>query len=66
MEHAGHIWEVDEFFGENEGLIIAEIELASEDEFFSRPGWIGEEVSLDSRYANFNLAQNPYKNWGAK
>lgn len=66
VEHAGHIWEVDEFFGENEGLIIAEIELASEDEFFSRPGWIGEEVSLDSRYANFNLAQNPYKNWGAK
>ena len=66
VEHAGHIWEIDEFFGENAGLIMAEIELASEGEKFSKPGWIGEEVSLDPRYANFNLAQNPYKNWGIK
>lgn len=58
-----HTWEVDEFFGENEGLIVAEIELASESEAFERPGWIGEEVSSDPRYFNANLIRNPYKNW---
>jgi CYTH domain-containing protein len=58
-----HTWEVDEFFGENEGLIVAEIELASESEAFLRPSWIGEEVSSDPRYFNANLIRNPYKNW---
>ena len=58
-----HTWEVDEFFGENDGLIVAEIELASESEAFERPSWIGEEVSSDPRYFNANLIRNPYKNW---
>lgn len=60
---AGKIWEVDEFEGENKGLIIAEIELKSEDEIFSVPGWIGEEVTGDPRFYNSLLAQNPFKNW---
>ena len=58
-----HTWEVDEFLGENDGLIVAEIELASESEAFERPSWIGEEVSSDPRYFNANLIRNPYKNW---
>jgi len=56
-------WEVDEFFGENEGLVTAEIELEYEDESFKKPPWLGEEVSLDSRYKNSSLAKKPYKSW---
>lgn len=56
-------WEVDEFYGENEGLVIAEIELESEDEEFIKPPWIGEEVSNDSRYYNSNLIRHPFKGW---
>jgi len=63
VHHEGHCWEVDEFHGDNEGLIVAEIELSSVDEPFSRPPWLGEEVSLDSRYFNSRLAQFPYKAW---
>lgn len=59
----GHLWEVDIFFGENEGLIIAEVELGSEDEPFERPAWLGEEVSGDPRYYNSNLAKLPYCRW---
>jgi len=62
--HEGKIWEVDEFYGENNGLIIAEIELKSEDETFSVPNWIGEEVTGDPRYYNSSLVRNPFKNWG--
>ncbi|SHF88560.1 CYTH domain-containing protein [Dysgonomonas macrotermitis] len=58
-----HIFEVDEFFGENEGLTIAEIELQSEDESFDKPHWLGEEVTGDKRYYNSQLISNPYKNW---
>jgi len=58
------VWEVDEFFGDNAGLILAEIELEREDQEFSVPNWIAEEVTADLRYYNSNLAQNPYKNWG--
>ncbi len=58
-----HIYEVDEFYGENEGLTIAEIELASEDEPFEKPSWLGPEVTGDSRYYNSMLMRNPYKNW---
>jgi len=58
-----HIWEIDEFHGENSGLIIAEIELENENETFQKPSWIGEEVSHDIRYFNSNLYKNPYKNW---
>ena len=60
----GKIWEIDEFEGDNQGLILAEIELESEDESFSVPPWIGEEVTGDLRYYNSVLSRNPFKNWG--
>jgi CYTH domain-containing protein len=59
----GKIWEVDEFEGENKGLTMAEIELQSEDETFSVPSWIGEEVTGDLRYFNARLAIHPFKKW---
>lgn len=59
----GHLWEVDLFAGENEGLIIAEIELGSEQEPFERPEWVGEEVTGDPRYYNSNLIDHPYLRW---
>jgi adenylate cyclase len=58
-----HVWELDVFHGDNDGLVMAEIELGSEDEAFRLPDWAGEEVSHDSRYYNVNLARNPYKHW---
>lgn len=58
-----HIWEVDEFHGENEGLTMAEIELGSEEDVFDRPEWLGEEVTGDARYYNSMLKANPYKTW---
>jgi len=58
-----HTFEVDEFHGENEGLIIAEIELSSENEGFERPNWLGEEVTNDKRYYNSYLSNHPFKNW---
>ena len=63
VEHGGHTWEVDEFFGDNAGLVVAEIELESEDEAFERPDWLGEEVTDDARYYNANLIQNPFSSW---
>jgi CYTH domain-containing protein len=64
FEHGGHTWEIDEFLGRNEGLIVAEIELESETARFDRPEWVGEEVTLDRRYFNASLAQAPYSTWG--
>ncbi len=58
-----HVYEVDEFYGENEGLIIAEIELQSETESFEKPIWLGAEVTNDERYYNAFLSKNPFKNW---
>lgn len=58
-----HIYEIDEFYGENEGLIMAEIELNSENENFEKPSWLGKEVTSDNRYYNSYLSKNPYKNW---
>ncbi|MET0496904.1 MAG: CYTH domain-containing protein [Steroidobacteraceae bacterium] len=58
-----HVWEIDEFLGDNAGLIVAEIELGSEDEPFDRPDWLGAEVTEDERYYNFNLAKHPYREW---
>lgn len=58
-----HVFEVDEFYGENEGLVMAEIELNSEDEVFEKPEWLGEEVTNDERYYNAYLSKNPYKDW---
>ena len=63
IEHKGHTWEVDEFHGKNNGLIVAEIELESEDEKFEKPDWVGEEVTQDDRYYNMNLAIHPYTSW---
>jgi len=59
----GHVWELDVFAGENAGLVMAEIELSSEDEDFDLPDWAGQEVSDDQRYFNVNLAKNPYRRW---
>jgi len=58
-----HLWEIDVFAGDNEGLVVAEIELSSIDEEFDKPEWLGEEVSDDKRYYNVCLVQNPFKNW---
>lgn len=58
-----HVWEIDEFHGDNEGLVVAEIELESETEDFPRPEWLGAEVTADRRYYNSCLTKNPYKNW---
>lgn len=63
VPHAGHIWEIDVFAGNNQGLVVAEIELQHEDEDFERPDWLGEEVSDDPRYYNVNLIASPYKDW---
>ena len=63
IKFGGLTWEVDEFFGENQGLIVAEVELTSEDQVFEKPSWIGEEVSSDPRYFNSNLIANPYTTW---
>lgn len=58
-----HIWEIDEFLGDNNGLIVAEIELLQIGEFFQKPDWLGMEVSNDLRYYNNNLAKFPFKDW---
>ncbi len=61
----GHTWEVDVFAGDNAGLVMAEVELGSEDEVFVKPAWAGLEVSDDDRYYNVNLARSPFSVWGA-
>jgi len=58
-----HTWEIDVFEGENDGLVIAELELESEDEPFERPDWVGAEVTEDPRYFNSNLVERPYNTW---
>ncbi len=64
LVHSGpHVFEIDEFFGENEGLVIAEVELQSENEPFEKPSFVGKEVSGDRRYYNAYLTTNPYKSW---
>lgn len=63
IEHAGHVWEVDEFLGVNAGLVVAEIELGSEAEQFELPQWVGEEVTSDVRYLNSSLIKHPYSAW---
>lgn len=61
VEH--HMFEVDEFLGENLGLLIAEVELSSENEHFTKPTWLGDEVTGISKYYNSNLSRNPYQRW---
>ena len=60
---AGHCWEIDEFKGENAGLVVAEIELSAVDEPFERPPWLGREVTDDERYYNVALVERPWKTW---
>ena len=64
--HFGKVWEIDVFHGENEGLVVAEIELASEDEKIQFPSWVGIEVSSDPRSLNSNLLKHPFKNWTSR
>ena len=63
IQHSGLIWEIDEFSGDNEGLIVAEIELKHENERFEVQDWLGEEVTGDDRYYNSMLMKNPFKTW---
>ena len=63
VEHRGHLWEIDEFHGDNAGLVVAEIELGSVDEAFAKPGWLGAEATHAQRYYNLALASRPYSQW---
>ena len=63
IKRGQHTWEIDEFFGDNQGLIVAEVELRSEDEEIEKPSWLGEDVSDDMRYYNICLVTHPYKDW---
>ena len=63
VDCGNHTFEVDEFYGDNEGLVVAEVELSDENEEFSRPEWLGEEVTGDKKYYNSLLKKNPYKYW---
>lgn len=63
VDFAGHTFEVDEFYGENQGLVMAELELVSEDEPYQRPEWLGEEVTGDRRYYNAYLSKHPFTTW---
>ena len=63
IEYGGLVWEVDEFFGENAGLVLAEVELEHEGQTVDLPSWIGEEVSGDPRYFNANLIKKPFTTW---
>ena len=66
IPYGSQTWEVDEFFGDNSGLIMAEVELEDENETFEMPPWIGREVSDDTRYFNANLIASPYRDWGGR
>lgn len=63
LEHAGYLWEVDVFSGDNDGLVIAEVELDREDESPPLPPWVGEEVTGDPRYYNASLTRTPFRSW---
>jgi adenylate cyclase len=66
IKYEGLTWEVDEFLGENAGLVLAEVELDREDQVFKVPSWATQEVTTDARYYNSNLASNPYSHWASK
>lgn len=63
VKSGNHLFEVDEFYGDNEGLVVAEVELSAEDEQFSKPSWLGEEVTGDVKYYNSMLMKQPFKTW---
>lgn len=64
LTHAGREWVIDEYRGENSGLVVAEIELEREDEAFAKPPWAGEDISADPRYLSACLYENPFSKWG--
>lgn len=64
ITHEGHVWEIDEFTGDNEGLLVAEIELKDAGEAFARPSWAGREVTDEVQYFNASLARLPFRQWG--
>ena len=63
LKNENHLWEIDVFEGDNKGLVVAEIELSNKEDVFSKPGWLGEEVSDDARYYNTCLVKHPFKDW---
>ncbi len=63
VDYKGLTWEIDEFHGENEGLVVAEVEIQDENQAIELPEWVGEEVSGDPRYFNSNLIKNPFTKW---
>ena len=63
INYEGMLWELDEFLGENQGLVVAEIELESESQVFAKPDWVGVEVTADARYYNSNLSVHPFSKW---
>lgn len=63
MKHGAHVWEIDEFRGDNRGLVLAEVELSDAQESVELPDWVGEEVSDDPRYFNVNLVRHPFPSW---
>ncbi|WP_114997400.1 CYTH domain-containing protein [Xanthomonas campestris] len=66
VQYAGHVWEVDEFLGDNAGLVVAEVELEHADEALQLPDWIGAEVTDDARYYNLALASQPFSQWSVR
>jgi adenylate cyclase len=66
IDYQGFVWEVDEFLGDNAGLLVAEIELAEEEQAFEKPPWVGAEVSADRRYSNAGLVRYPFSRWEKK
>ena len=66
VPHGAHVWEIDEFHGDNAGLIVAEIELSAVDEVFARPTWLGMDVTEDARYYNVALVSKPFNTWSCK
>lgn len=63
VKHDAHVWEVDEFFGDNAGLVVAEVEMANENEQVQLPSWVGKEVTQEARYYNISLSEYPYQSW---
>lgn len=63
VQHDADEWEIDEFLGDNAGLVVAELELDSESQAFAQPAWLGEEVTQQERFYNFRLSQHPYRRW---
>ena len=63
IDYENHTWELDIFYGDNEGLVVVEVELSSEDETIILPSWVKEEVTSDARYYNSNLMKHPFKDW---